>query len=107
MTHSTPDAVAQAHEADLKTQEKYGVKYLRYWFDENAGKVFCLIEAPNKEAAIAVHREAHGYRLPMRLLRSKRDRRRLSVTRQGQSEKTRLSLISELWHATTWNVVAA
>jgi hypothetical protein len=56
----TADAVAQAHEADLKAQEKYGVKYLRYWFDEQSGKVFCLVEAPNKEAAIAVHREAHG-----------------------------------------------
>jgi hypothetical protein len=56
----TEDAVAQAHQADLKTQEKYGVKYLRYWFDENSGKVFCLVEAPNKEAANAVHREAHG-----------------------------------------------
>jgi hypothetical protein len=56
----TADAVAGAHEADLKTQEKYDVKYLRYWFDEGSGKVFCLIEAPNKEAAIAVHREAHG-----------------------------------------------
>ncbi len=56
----TADAVAHAHEADLKTQEKYGVKYLRYWFDENTGKVFCLVEAPNKEAAIAVHQEAHG-----------------------------------------------
>jgi hypothetical protein len=56
----TADAVAHAHEADLKTQEKYGVKYLRYWFDENTGKVFCLVEAPSKEAANAVHREAHG-----------------------------------------------
>jgi hypothetical protein len=56
----TEEAVAQAHEADLKTQGKYGAKYLRYWFDENSGKVFCLIEAPSKEAAIAVHREAHG-----------------------------------------------
>ena len=56
----TADAVGHAHEADLKTQTKYGVKYLRYWFDEGTGKVFCLIEAPNKEAAIAVHREAHG-----------------------------------------------
>ena len=56
----TADADAHAHAADVKTQEKYGVKYLRYWFDENTGKVFCLIEAPNKEAAIAVHREAHG-----------------------------------------------
>jgi len=56
----TADAVAQAHAADVQTQGKYGVKYLRYWFDENSGKVFCLVEAPNKEAAIAVHREAHG-----------------------------------------------
>jgi hypothetical protein len=56
----TADAVAQAHQADLNTQSKYGAKYLRYWFDESTGKVFCLIEAPNREAAIAVHREAHG-----------------------------------------------
>jgi hypothetical protein len=56
----TAEAVAGAHQADLNTQGKYGVKYLRYWFDEAAGKVFCLVEAPNKEAAIAVHREAHG-----------------------------------------------
>ncbi|HEU5011208.1 MAG TPA: DUF4242 domain-containing protein [Roseiflexaceae bacterium] len=56
----TADAVVQAHQADLKTQAKYGVTYLRYWFDETSGKVFCLVEAPTKEAAIAVHREAHG-----------------------------------------------
>ncbi len=56
----TVDAVADAHAADLKTQKKYGVKYLHYWFDEGTGKVFCLVEAPNKEAAIAVHQEAHG-----------------------------------------------
>jgi peptidyl-tRNA hydrolase len=56
----TADAVAQAHRADLKTQDKHDVEYQRYWFDEGTGKVFCLIKAPNKEAAIAVHREAHG-----------------------------------------------
>ena len=56
----TAEAVAGAHQADLATQEKYGVNYLQYWFDEGSGKVFCLVEAPNKEAAIAVHREAHG-----------------------------------------------
>jgi hypothetical protein len=56
----TADAASHAHQADLKTQDQYDVKYLRYWFDEASGKVFCLIDAPNKEAAIAVHREAHG-----------------------------------------------
>jgi hypothetical protein len=56
----TAEAVAGAHKADLATQTKYGVKYLKYWFDEGTGKVFCLVEAPNKEAAMTVHREAHG-----------------------------------------------
>jgi hypothetical protein len=54
------DDVAKAHKADLDTQEKYGVKYLRYWVDEKAGKIFCLSEAPDAEAANTVHREAHG-----------------------------------------------
>jgi len=56
----TGDAVASAHEKDLQVQEQYGVKYLKYWYDEGTGKVFCLVEAPSKEAAATVHREAHG-----------------------------------------------
>jgi peptidyl-tRNA hydrolase len=56
----TADAVTHVHEADVRTQEKYGVQYLKYWFDEGSGKVFCLIQAPSKQAAAAVHREAHG-----------------------------------------------
>ncbi|HEU4782034.1 MAG TPA: DUF4242 domain-containing protein [Ktedonobacterales bacterium] len=56
----TAEAVAGAHKRDLETQSKYGVKYHKYWFDEGSGKVFCLVEAPSKEAAEAVHREAHG-----------------------------------------------
>lgn len=56
----TDEAVTDAHQADLKTQEKYGVKYLRYWFNEGTGQVFCLVDAPSREAAVAVHREAHG-----------------------------------------------
>jgi hypothetical protein len=56
----TPDVVRLAHEKDLAVQQKYGVRYLRYWFDEGAGKVFCLVQAPSKEAATTVHREAHG-----------------------------------------------
>ena len=54
------DDVAKAHQADLATQEKHGVEYLRYWVDEKAGKIFCLVEAPDAEAANTVHREAHG-----------------------------------------------
>ncbi len=56
----TPELANLAHEKDLAVQQKYGVRYLRYWFDEGVGKVFCLVQAPSKEAAQAVHREAHG-----------------------------------------------
>jgi Protein of unknown function (DUF4242) len=57
---ATVKDVMDAHKADLETQDEYGVKYVRYWVDEKNAKVFCLAEAPNAEAAIAVHREAHG-----------------------------------------------
>ncbi len=56
----TAEAVAGAHERDLEVQEKYGVDYRQYWFDEDSGKVFCLVDAPDAAAAEAVHREAHG-----------------------------------------------
>ncbi len=56
----TAEAVAGAHQKDLEVQEKHGVNYLKYWYDEGSGKVYCLVDAPSKEAAVAVHREAHG-----------------------------------------------
>ena len=52
--------VAKAHMADLQTQGKYDVQYLRYWVDESQGKIFCLVDAPSPDAAATVHREAHG-----------------------------------------------
>ena len=56
----TAKDVAEAHKKDLEVQEKHGVKYLRYWFNAAEGTVFCLSEAPNADAAAAVHKEAHG-----------------------------------------------
>lgn len=56
----TAEAVAGAHARDLEVQHRYGVDYQRYWFDEDSGKVFCLVEAPDAESASRVHREAHG-----------------------------------------------
>ena len=56
----TAEAVAGAHQKDVEVQGKHGVKYLRYWYNEDSGKVYCLVDAPSKESAEAVHREAHG-----------------------------------------------
>lgn len=54
------DDVAKAHLSDLETQGRHDVQYLRYWVSEAAGKIFCLVDAPDAEAANVVHREAHG-----------------------------------------------
>lgn len=56
----TPRDIAAAHLADLKVQEKHGVRGLTYWMDEQEGRVYCLFEAPNAEATEAMHAEVHG-----------------------------------------------
>jgi len=56
----TADDVAKAHAHDVAVEGKYGVHYHKYWVNEKAGKIFCLCEAPTEEAAVQVHREAHG-----------------------------------------------
>ncbi len=56
----TPEAVAAAHQKDLEVQGKHDVNYLNYWLDQESGTIMCLVEAPNPEAAVEVHREAHG-----------------------------------------------
>jgi hypothetical protein len=56
----TAEGVAEAHGKDVEVQDKYGVSYHRYWFNEDTGEIWCLAEAPDKEAAVAVHRESHG-----------------------------------------------
>ena len=56
----TFEDVGKAHQADLQAQGSYDVSYLRYWVDPSRGKIFCLVEAPNADAATTVHREAHG-----------------------------------------------
>ena len=56
----TCDAVRDAHAKDLEVQGEHGVNYKSYWVSEEAGKVFCLVEAPDAETAAQVHRDAHG-----------------------------------------------
>jgi class 3 adenylate cyclase len=55
-----PQDVAKAHTADMEKQGSHDVEYIKYWFNEDRGKIFCLCTAPSPEAAAAVHREAHG-----------------------------------------------
>lgn len=56
----TATQLAEAHIKDVEMQEKYCCKAMTYWFDEDKGKVFCLIEAPDKESVKQLHAKAHG-----------------------------------------------
>jgi class 3 adenylate cyclase len=51
---------AAGHIRELEVQEKCRVRFLTYWFNEDVGRVYCLLEAPSVNAVVAVHREAHG-----------------------------------------------
>ena len=57
---ATAEAVAEAHQQDLRVQAHHACKALTYWFDEERGTAFCLIEAPSEGAVRAMHRAAHG-----------------------------------------------
>jgi class 3 adenylate cyclase len=56
----TEEDIKQAHSADLAIQDEFGVQFLTYWFNSPDGEAFCLVDAPSKEAAIAVHKASHG-----------------------------------------------
>ncbi len=61
MVEQSAEGVAGLHVKDLEVQEKYGVKFLTYWYDADRRTTFCLVDAPDKETADKVHEEAHGF----------------------------------------------
>lgn len=52
--------VANAHKKDLAIQQKYGVTFTKYWFDEAKGDVYCLSYAADTQSIKKTHAEAHG-----------------------------------------------
>jgi class 3 adenylate cyclase len=62
--HDHPDATAAdfaaAHMRDLEVQDQFGVRFITYWFEPEAGSGFCLVEGPDAESVEAAHRAAHG-----------------------------------------------
>jgi hypothetical protein len=69
--HDLPDAtaadIANAHLRDLEVQERFGVRFITYWFEEEAGSAFCLVEGPDKESVEAAHSASHGM-LPLNVV---------------------------------------
>lgn len=60
LTDATAVDVASAHVLDMRVQERYGVRYMTYWFDYDRQSAFCLATGPDREAVIGVHKESHG-----------------------------------------------
>lgn len=57
---ATAEDVAEAHRRDLEMQGDFGVRFLTFWFNDDAGKAFCLVESPDADTAVACHKAAHG-----------------------------------------------
>ena len=85
----TVDDVAKAHMADLQIQSKYDVRYLRYWVDEDAGKIFCLVESPSPDAST-----------PCTARRTDSSPRRSTRSRRGHED--RCSRHSVRWPRPSW-----
>lgn len=51
---------AEAHKKDLGIQNQFGCRNMTYWVDEDRGRVFCLIDAPNEKAVRDMHNHSHG-----------------------------------------------
>ncbi len=60
LTGFNPAQVAEAHRMDMEVQHQYGVKFMTYWFDDDRKSGFCLIDAPDADAAIRLHGDTHG-----------------------------------------------
>jgi len=56
----TAAAVADAHKKDLAAQGEFGVNFIKYWVDEQAGKVYCLAESGSQANLFKTHQKAHG-----------------------------------------------
>ena len=56
----TAKDVAAAHQKDLAVEKKYGVNFINYWVNEKDGVVVCFSQAPDPNAIVATHKEAHG-----------------------------------------------
>lgn len=52
-----PEELAEAARKGIAQAEKLGVKFRNYWYNEQEGTIFCLCEAPSKEAARKAHLE--------------------------------------------------
>ncbi|MBS1565464.1 MAG: DUF4242 domain-containing protein [Bacteroidetes bacterium] len=52
--------VAKAHAKDLAVEGRYNTQFIKYWVDEEHGKVYCLSSTTDPGFITKTHAEAHG-----------------------------------------------
>jgi hypothetical protein len=52
---ATSKTVADAHQKDLKLQDRFDVRVMTYWFDQDRGSSFCLMDSPARENVRQLH----------------------------------------------------
>jgi len=62
--HEIPGAsqreLAEAHKKDLELQDNFAIKMLTYWYDNERGTAFCLVDAAGEDSIRQLHHHAHG-----------------------------------------------
>jgi hypothetical protein len=58
MVGLTKEGLKAAHDADLAIQDDEKVNFKQAWADPEAGVVYCLSEAPSREAVERIHERA-------------------------------------------------
>ncbi|MEZ0069901.1 hypothetical protein ABIA32_005949 [Streptacidiphilus sp. MAP12-20] len=58
MTGITAEQLAAAHQADLAIEDEEHVHFKQAWADPESGTVYCLSEAPSREAVQRIHERA-------------------------------------------------
>jgi len=81
---------AEAHRQDILIENEHRCKCMTYWIDEARGNVFCLIEAPSKDAVVEMHGRAHGL-VPHRIIEVESDIVYAFLGRISDPEPARLS----------------
>ncbi|WP_455354841.1 SCO4226 family nickel-binding protein [Streptomyces sp. SYSU K217416] len=54
----TAEQLSAAHRADVAIESEEGVHFEQAWADPESGTVYCLSEAPSKEAVMRIHERA-------------------------------------------------
>lgn len=60
-------AVVTKHNGVLKVQEDLNCKFITHWVDEDRGRAFCLISAPDKNAVRKLHEKYLGI-VPLKIM---------------------------------------